>query len=214
MTTISLIGAPVETGQPAPNLRPAVPVLSAAGVNDAATIARQQLLSAPPAPALIAAYAASIQPQQKPLARAATQAPSSALAAQFIAQDSSLTEADLAIFVPAKPATNLPADNSTADSYLADMRIARGEVAGAPTLRNAEPQKNTVESNAVAAVPIGTGIENVARNGLGQAVVAFPMLLIQRLRRADFVKAQGVVAYQFAQARNAASRKPTVAEAN
>jgi hypothetical protein len=124
MTTISLIGAPVDTGQSAPNPRPAVPVISAAGVNDAATIARQQLLSAPPAPALIAAYAASIQPQQKPLARAATQVPSSALAAQFIAQDSSLTAEDLAIFVATKPASNLPADNAAADNYLADMRIA------------------------------------------------------------------------------------------
>lgn len=85
--TLSILGVSVESAAPAPSPRGQAVPISAAGVNDAAAIARQQLPSAVPAPAALAAYSAHVTPQPKPANRAATSSSPSAFDAQRLAQE-------------------------------------------------------------------------------------------------------------------------------
>ena len=206
--TISLIGVTVDTGVPAQNVRaPNNPVISTTG-NDLQAIARQQLPSAVPAPALLAAYSTGIAP--KPSSKAASSTPSSAFAAQFIAQDAG-SEEDLALFEP--PASPPPAQDEAAagNDYLNDLKIARGDFS-AVSKAQATPT--------AAAVTADTAVENanaataqvsdsLARDGVVEQAITLPYIVSQYGRRAGLVQAKGVHAYQLAEARNAASKTAT-----
>jgi hypothetical protein len=212
--TISLTGASVDTGAPAPSVRAATPLISAAGINDQAAIARQQLPTAVPAPAFIAAYSANIPPQPKPPLRPNIAAPSSALAAQFIAQDAALSPEDLAIFVATKPAMAKASAEPAGDDYLMNMRIARGDVALASKPSQVTVQATTQEAIANAKLATTLAGETNMRSGIAQFASAIPALVSQFMRRSTLAQARGVSAYQLAEARNAASRTPVTAEAS
>ena len=205
--TITLTGATVDTGVPAQSVRPqSNPVISTSG-NDPQAIARQQLPSAVPAPALLAAYSTGITPQ-KPPARPLTSTPSSSFAAQFIAQDAG-TEDDLALFTPPKAATT---SETPADDYLNDLRIARGDLT--PLQKTAPTQQSEAADNAEAAQlekpVLAAASETTARSGVAQFASSLPGVFGQFGRRAaTIVQTKGVAAYQVAQTRNAQLRRAT-----
>ncbi len=213
MTTAGINGITVDTPVPMQNLRSAAPVISPAGVNDAAAIARQQLPSAVPAPAVLAAYSANIAQPAKPAPRGNLPQPSSQLAAQLIAQgEGEVSAEDLALFAPrATPAEQAPAE-SPADDYLATMRLARGETAPsetAPTQAAAPAAKPIVVAEqeplpaSQVAAQAQTESNALQHSGIGQATIAYPNAISKFLRRQNVAQAHGVEAYQFAAARNA-----------
>ncbi len=174
--------------------------ISAAGVNDLAAIARQQLPSAVPAPALIAAYSTAIQPAPKPVARSGLVPPSSALAAQFIAQDAVQAPDDLAIFVAPAPQNAAATSESPGDDFLTQLRIARGDIPAAQA--TAQPKQLQTP---VAQLP--------ERTAVAQFVAALPSVVQQWMRHPTILNTRGVAAYQLAQARNALGKKATTADA-
>jgi hypothetical protein len=216
--TTAVLGVSVDAGAPALSVRAAVAPISAAGVNDTAAMARQQLVNAVPAPAAIAAYSASIVPQPKPVVRAAVAIPSSALAAQFIAQDAASTAAELDIFVPRSTATP-PADAPMEDDYLSALRIARGDIPPAKSAplaaTSASGLSRTEEGEqaqfASATLTANAARETVVRNVVAQAAAGLPALFTQFIRRPTIVTARGLSAYQLAEARNAGMRQPVAA---
>ena len=202
--TISLTGATVDTGVPAQNVRaPSNPVISTAG-NDNQAIARQQLPSAVPAPALLAAYSTGIAP--KPTTKSLTSTPSSAFAAQFIAQDAG-SQDDLAIFeLPAKPqAAN---DDDAGNDYLNDLKIARGDFSAVSKAQTAQPSAQTQAATAAQnAKPVAMlASDAMTRSGAAQQAMTVPNILSQFIRRPTLVQAKGVGAYQLAEARNATTK--------
>ena len=174
--------------------------ISAAGVNDLAAVARQQLPSAVPAPALIAAYNTSIQPQPKPARTTMTAPPSSALAAQFIAQDAVQTPEDLTIFVAPTPRGNTAATESAGDDFLTQLRIARGDIPAAKLASQPPPAQA-----ALAPPP--------ERMGVAQFVAALPAVVQQWIRHPTLLNVRGVAAYQLAQTRNALGKKTATVDA-
>ena len=200
---ITLTGATVDTGVPAQNVRVASnPVISTAG-NDTQSTARQQLPSAVPAPALLAAYSTGIAPQTKPAPKPLSSLPSSTLAAQFIAQGDAGSDDDLAIFEPPPSAPTV--QESPADDYLNDLRIARGDFS---SVNPSAPAEDSEPADTTAAVqnadPADVDASDTpARDGIMQFASAVPNLISQFSRRANIVQAKGVSAYQLAQTRNA-----------
>ncbi len=214
--TTTVLGVSVDTGAPALNARVAVTPISAAGVNDAATLARQQLVNAVPAPATIAAYSSNVVQQPKPPVRTTIALPSSMLAAQFIAQDAVAAE-ELAIFTPPPPATTT-SNEPVADDYLAALRMARGEVQAAkPNAAQASaPSQLGAKTNeqvemAAAKTTANAATETMARTVVAQAATGLPALFNQFIRRPTILTARGFGAYQLAEARNAAMRKAVAA---
>ena len=216
--TATVLGVSVDAGAPALHVRAAPTPISAAGVNDAATLARQQLVNAVPAPAAIAAYSSNIVPQPKPPARPSAALPSSPLAAQFIAQDAAISGDELAIFTPRPtpaPAGEAPA---VADDYLSALRTARGEVAPAKSNDAAAtaPSQQAVKAGeqadiATAKITTYVATETLARTVVAQAATGLPSVFSQFIRKPSIINARGLSAYQLAQARNAAMRKDLVA---
>lgn len=193
--TITLTGATVDTGVPAQNVRAqSNPVISTAG-NDTQAIARQQLPSAVPAPALLGAYSPGIPPQPKPPAKPFQSVPSSSLAAQFIAQGDAGTSDDLAIFQPPPLPVQTTSEEIPADDYLNDLRIARGDLSYAKTAEQTQ-MRDVVKPSAM------VSSEATARSGIAQ----FASALTQYIRRPGITQAKGVSAYQLAQTRNAMLR--------
>lgn len=215
--TISLNVSGVEAPAPVAS-RGSLPVLSPAGVNDNAAIARQQLPTAVPAPALIAAYNANTPQQPKPVSRPAAAPPSSALAAQWIAQGETSDEA-LQIFAPAPP--SVKEDDVPQDDYLKQLKIARGDVSLAekpaapaatstPALREVDSQHQLGEQLValVNALNQGEGAESFSAS---QLAANLPQLFVPGLRRRTVANSNGVNAYQLAQARNATIKVPAAA---
>lgn len=195
----------------------AVPAsISAAGVNDLATIARQQLQSAVPAPALIAAYSTNVQaqPQTKNTRPVAiVNAVSSPLAAQFIAQLPNVNAEDLVIFSPPVKATVDAAQTPPEDDYITALKIARGEVVLAKPAAPATPPR--VQTSEAAANQTPAPAEASARAGVAALAASLPVLVVPLTRTPTLEKARGVAAYQLAQTRGALARKqaePAAAE--
>ena len=208
--TISLTGVTVDTGVPAQQPRAAInPVISTAG-NDNQQVARQQLASAVPAPALLAAYSTGIAPQPKLPAKPLSSAPSSSFAAQFIGQDAGSND-DLALFEPPPATANTTEEESPADDYLNDLRIARGDFSAvnksAPT--EARDAADKVQAAQIAKPAAAQASEAMEHSNLLSSVLSHPG------RRATVSQVKGVGAYQLAQARNGQARfaKTAVAEA-
>ncbi len=212
--TTNLNGVSLDTPLPVQTQRTAGPVISPAGVNDPAAIARQQTVSAVPATTAIAAYSANVPQQPKPVSRASTQ-PSSQFAAQAIAQGDALSDDDLAVFAPRTAAPPIPAAEEPLDDYLANMRIARGdfsevssnEVAAAETKGEVPQLQQTATAQAAANVTAqtATGTDDVERQTIGQLAAALPSLFNKFIRRQNITQVKGVEAYQYAAARNAVS---------
>lgn len=216
--TTALLGVSVDTGAPASNVRVVATPISAAGVNDAAALARQQLTNAVPAPAAIAAYSPNVVQQPKPVLRNPIALPSSSLAAQFIAQGVVDSAEALEIFAPrATPvtATNAPIE----DDYLTALRVARGDIQAAQTTpktaATAPSQQATqaaVQAEQAATKTSANAVnETVARSVVAQAASGLPALFNQFIRKPTILTARGLGAYQLAEARNAATRKAVAA---
>jgi hypothetical protein len=199
--SLNVAPLPEQAGAPVPSLRAAAPVVSVTGVTDDAAMARQQLPSAVPAPAQLAASAAYVPSAYKPLVRM----PSSALAAQWLAQDASAgeSEAGVALFAPPKPAA--PTAPPMADHLLADMRMARGEL---------PPDEARVAATRDAAATLTSearaSVFNEQRRsaGLSSLAASLPTLFNAFVRKPSLVQARGVAAYQLAAARNVTIKTP------
>ncbi len=211
-----------ESGGAVPAVRTAQPAISAAGVNDAAALARQQLPSAVPATSLIPAYAANAVPIPKPPQRITSNQPSSALAAQLIGQASAISEADLAIFTPTTTTPTARDDAANGNDFLNDLRIARGDLS---SVRPAEAKNTTTPATAIQQPPtvensaatnaasraLATTNETTMRGTLAQFAAGLPSALSEFIRRPTIIQARGVSAYQLTQARNAGLRNPAIA---
>jgi hypothetical protein len=198
--------------------RPQSLAISAAGVNDAASLARQQLPNAVPAPALIAAYSANVPPQPKLPPRPTSAVPSSALAAQFIAQGVLTLDEAAEIFTPAAAASTPTEQLDAPDDYLVALRVARGDVAAAnanpPALiKPSQETTQAVNQRALENTKTTTNAvtETLARTVVAQAATGLPALFTQLIRRPSIITARGFAAYQLAEARNAVTRKPVAA---
>jgi hypothetical protein len=204
-----------ESGGALPAVRTAQPVISAAGVNDAAALARQQLPNAVPATSLIAAYNANAVAAPKPPQRLTANQPSSALAAQLIGQTPAISEEELAIFTPITPPSTAASNATDGNDFLNDLRIARGDLS---SVKKAPVPPATTESSATSAAVLKatllptqpTLVETSLRGTLSQFAAGLPTMLTQWMRRPNLVQARGVSAYQLAQARNAGLRSTAI----
>lgn len=202
--TISLNGASVDTGPlalTAPAPRALASLLATVGAADPAALARNQLPSAVAASTALATLPPQLPPALKPLPRA----PSSQLAAQFIAQDASLSAEDLAIFMVRQ--ARAEAAPPAVDDYLASLRIARGELptAGRPTPAPI-PATASTPPPPPGDVPLRASMASLAAGG-----IAPPPPSPSLLRRASLTVAKGADAYRLAQDRSPRAR-PAVLE--
>lgn len=208
--TLNVTALPESAGAlPALRLGQPLPV-SAAGVNDPAAIARQQMVIAAPAPALIAAYSTHIPPAPKLVVRNPVSSP---LAAQFIAQNPGASADELAVFEAQATPAQTPTPQATADDdFFASIRIARGGAEMAP-IAAATKQAAGVKQAPAANVPDGKAeaaaaeSTNALRSGIGQIAASLPALFAQFTRPASFAKARGLNAYQIALNRNVGNKK-------
>lgn len=201
--TVNVTALPEAGGAPLALRTAQQPLISAAGVNDAAAVARQQLPSAVPAPAMVAAYLANMPHPPKPALRAVPLAPSSALAAQFIAQDSGVGSEELAVFVPrALPGEGVPAPAE--EAFVSPLRAARAE--SATTAIFATEGEVAQAEAAAKAAPLNESLAG-ARGGSAAQALGIPALISPFHRALTLTQARGVGAYQLAQTRNALSRK-------
>jgi hypothetical protein len=214
--TIALNGVTVDTGPAtpaAPAPRAQASLLATLGVGDPQAVARQQLPSAVAAARTVAALPTTVPPVPKPLVRA----PSSQLAAQFIAQDTSLTAEDLEIFAARQTLAPGSAAGEQVDDYLASLRIARGEVpnvkqqAAAVSSAPTQEKQETVAREALAntnATQANTAAQASQRSGVASLAASLPPLFTPLLRRVSIATSKGTDAYQLAQARIAVTRAP------
>jgi hypothetical protein len=216
--TTAILGLSVDTGTPQPNVRVVATPISAAGVNDAAALARQQLATAVPAPAAIAAYSPNIVQQPKPIVRNPIAAPSSSLAAQFIAQGVVDSTEALEIFTP-RPTVTTGTDAPIEDDYLTALRVARGDIQAAQSAQKTpatKPSQQATQAAAQAELTVNkttanAASETVARSVVAQAASGLPALFNQFIRKPTILTTRGLGAYQLAEARNAATRKAVAA---
>lgn len=180
-----------ETGGAQPAVRAVQPMISAAGVNDAGALSRQQLLSAVPATALIPAYAANVPAAPKlPPARLSVSNASSALATQLIAQDTQISAQDMELFAALPLPLTVGEYIAQGDDFLAAVRAAPAD----------------------AAPPAVATRQKLAADAVGYAALvppapALPEILPQFIRQVNLSQVRGVAAYQLAQLRNSALRK-------
>lgn len=193
-------------GTPAPLMRTAPDVVSAAGVHDPATLARQQLPNAVPAPSQVAAYAAYMPSAYRPLVRMV----SSQLAAQFIAQGETVDGGSLfQIFEP--PSTLSTTIAAPQYSYLSDIRLARGQESTAtqqsPGNEPINAQGKSQISLSTTETSASTSHAEVERGGVAQLAASLPQLSVIMGRQPGLSNMRGIGAYQLASSRNTASRK-------
>jgi len=204
---------------PLPVARLQAVAISAAGVNDTAALARQQLPNAVPAPALIAAYSANVPQQPKLPLRPTSAAPSSALAAQFMAQGVFSTEEAAELFAPRLPTPMNEEATEAPDDYLLALRIARGDVAAVNVKPTTAPATKitqdatppTPAETTAAKLPSATTTETTMRAVMAQAATGLPALFTQFIRKPSIANVRGFAAYQLAEARNALTRKSVAA---
>lgn len=216
--TLNVTALPDGAGAPpALRLGQQTPV-SAAGVNDPAALARQQMVNATPAPSIVAAYSANIQPPPKLTTRNPVSSP---LAAQFIAQNPGATVDELSVFEAQTVTTQVTtAQETSEDDFFASIRIARdgGEMAPiASATKQAAGMKQTAEP-IMPEIKSETGLvvqeqTSALRSGLGQLAASLPALFAPLTKSVSFTKARGMSAYQIALNRNAATKKSEVAAA-
>lgn len=200
--TINAAISQVEVGGAPTAPRAHLPQLSAAGVGDQSAIARQQLPSAVPAPALIAAYSTHITPPPKQPAKPTVAQPSSALAAQMLAQTPEADDSLLAVFEPRQPPPEPTNDN---DAFISPLNLARPQTSPAKAEAvNAKPNLLKEESSLVAQSAANT----VARSGTAALASSLPSLWLHMSRGMNLIQARGVMAYQLASLRMSSTRKP------
>lgn len=207
--TIALNGVTVDIGPtnpiaPAPRAQSAL--LSAVGRADPAAAQRLQLPNA-----VVASTTVPGLPTQAPAPRPLQRAPSSQLAAQFIAQDIGLTASELEIFAVRQRLLPAPANEFPVDDYLTSLRIARGDVP-APERSDRQSAQATAATQAEAAAKNNTAAsftETNLRSGLSARTAGLPALTLPFLRRFNIISIKGVDAYGAALARNASLLKLT-----
>lgn len=205
--TTSINGMSVDIPVPVQTARASAAVVTTTGVNDLAAIARQQLQSAVPAPALLAAYSSKIAPQTKPAPRGSVPQPSSQLAAQIIAQDASLSSDDLTIFEP-RPLPDSDAPEPIAGRYLAAAATANENAQSATIKPTVSGNSAQVEEATVAQTQQQASVNEALAHAaiqpaLGQFAAVLPSFFSKFLRRQSIVQAYGAEAYALAASRNA-----------
>lgn len=209
--TIALNGVTVDIGPTSPIAqapRAQSALLTAVGRADPVAAQRLQLPSAVAAPATVPGLPTQVPPAPRPLQRA----PSSQLAAQFIAQDIGLTASELEIFAVRQSLPNLPPEQLPVDDYLTDLRIARGDVP-APERSDRQSAQATAATQAEATEKNNTAAaftETNLRSGLSVRTAGLPALTLPFLRRFNIITLKGVDAYGAALARNATLKAPIV----
>lgn len=210
--TIALNGVTVDIGPTSPIAsapRAQSALLTAVGRADPVAAQRLQLPNAVAAPTTVPGLPTQVPPAPRPLQRA----PSSQLAAQFIAQDIGLTASELEIFAVRQSLPNLPTEQLPVDDYLTDLRIARGDVPAPKRSARHGAQESAVATQAEAAAknntPIAVTDANL-RSGLSVRTAGLPALTLPFLRRFNIITLKGVDAYGAALARNALLKAPVV----
>jgi len=223
MFSIPPAGAPPG----APAATPASPVVQAPpayGSGGAVSVATLQLPGAVVASGAVIAFSPNApQAPKAPPRNAPTAASSSQLAAQVIGQNASLSQETLAVFTPPAPVTGAPTE---ADSYLADMRVALGDIpvaakepAAPPATNPAINNRSALPSNAVPVavatnLPISLATNVIFSSGAAplQARPA-PTPLVPVGKKPGIGEARGSSAYKVASERNAALSFPATATA-
>jgi hypothetical protein len=184
--------------------------VSMAGVQDSATLARQQLTSAVPAPAQSAAYAATNPTPPRALLRNSA----SGLAAQLLSQGAAADENFQALFIPATtPTTAAPKPDT---DFLQAMRLARGETAptaaATSTVATATPARREVQATQTPSTEsplLRPGMPAMIADAGPITFVAGGMLLRKKMP----VVGRAMQAYTQALARNAAWGMPPATSA-
>jgi hypothetical protein len=195
---------------------------AAYGATNAAPTVPVQTPAAVAATGAVAAYAP--QTPKPPARLTAINQPSSALAAQYLAQTPNVTTADLQLFAPLVNTTPTTVDAESL-AYLKDLRVANGEVAAAVNDEAAAPQNtNTATAASASARPssaaapqialstsaalTAAAASNPATNAIAGAATApaqarpSPAPLVPQGKKPGIGEARGSDAYQVAQARN------------
>ncbi len=207
MVSISSIAPAGITSGPLPNVQPQA-VVQAAAAASASPAAQQLLPSAVVATTLVPQFLTDTPKPPKPVLRQGTAAPSSALAAQFIAQTPEASDEQLAIFSPRLPAPPQQAPRDEPE-FLSQLRLARGDL---PPETAATAQN--VAAKAVAAAPAAPVTTNIAV--LSTAVSTAPVVkqavpsergsvLSQQTvggRKSSLTLTRGAAAYAVAELRN------------
>ena len=210
--TIALNGVTVDIGPtspiaPAPRAQSAL--LTAVGRADPVAAQRLQLPNAVAASTTVPGLPTQVPPAPRPLQRA----PSSLLAAQFIAQDIGLTASELEIFAVRQSLLPAPTNELPVDDYLTNLRIARGDIPASERSTRRAAQESATATQAEAATKNNTAAaftETNLRTGLSARSAALPALTLPFLRRFNIITLKGVDAYGAALARNATLKAPIV----
>ncbi len=157
MVFISSIAPAGITSGPLPNVQPQA-LLQAAAAASASPTAQQLLPSAVVATTLVPQYVTDTPKPPKPVLRQGVTPPSSALAAQFIAQTPEVSDEHLAIFSPRLSAATQKAPHEEPE-FLTQLRLAHGDV---PSAETSITTAQTVAAKAVVAAPAAPVITNIA----------------------------------------------------
>ena len=203
---------------------------AAYGATNAAPTVPVQTPAAVAATGAVVAYAP--QTPKPPVRLTAINQPSSALAAQYLAQTPNVTTADLQLFAPLVNTTPTTVDAESL-AYLKDLRVANGEVDAAVNddAATAAPQNtNTATAASASARPssaaapqialstsaalTAAAVSNPATNAIAGAATPpaqarpAPAPLVPQGKKPGIGEARGSDAYQLAESRNFLTRFP------
>jgi hypothetical protein len=207
--TIALNGVTVDIGPTSPIAsapRAQAALLSAVGRADPAAAQRLQTPNA-----VVASTTVPSLLTQAPAPRPLQRAPSSQLAAQFIAQDIGLTASELEIFAVRQSLLPAPSAELPVDDYLTALRIARGDIPAPERSARQNALESAIVSQSKIAAKNNTAAaftETNLRSGLSARTAGLPALTLPLLRRFNIITLKGVDAYGAALARNATLKAP------
>jgi hypothetical protein len=219
MVSLSSIPPAGIVSGPLPNVQPQA-VVQAAAAASASPTAQQLLPTAVVATTLVPQYLTDTPKPPKPVLRQAATSPSSALAAQFIAQTLEASDEQLAVFSPrvSPSPQQVPRDEP---EFLSQLRLARGDLPP----ETAATAQNVAAKAASVATPVATTTTNVAM--LSTAVSSAPVIkqavpsergTIQSQqtvsgRKSSLTQTRGAAAYALAELRNVSGIVPANVEA-
>lgn len=210
MTSIAPALPAGATGSAQPTA--ATPAAVALGQNEANAAAKLQLPEAVAASSAIAAAPAQQQPAVRPVLRRTLPASASPLAAQLLAQQTELADAEQAAFTPPLP-TAVDAPQQQAQALVESLR--RGNQAAASASANGPAPEPSLAANRS---PVNTAAKlHLTQPLLSELPIVSAGVLPPLERKPSLTTARGEAAYRVATARNARLPRPSVpsdAEAN
>jgi hypothetical protein len=147
--------------------------------------------------ALVPSFTPNPPKLQKPAIRTGQQAPSSALAAQLLAQQDGLSEAELSIFIPIPPSDEQPEQAPEEAVVEVDSSDAAEPAAAAATAKSVIAQR----SSATSAPRLALAVHNVNIGATGLPALATPQKPAF-IKHAGLIQVRGNSAYQLAERRN------------